>query len=96
MSFSFGVLAATKEAAKQEAEVKMRAVVEQQPVHEKDCGAVLSVVDMQLAVIPEANQDQDVSLSVNGYLSWVGQGSTMTITGASVSVAANVVSKKPV
>ncbi|UIF90862.1 hypothetical protein [Cupriavidus sp. UYPR2.512] len=70
MSYSIGVVAETKEAAKAAIAAKFDAdVVAHQPVHARDRAAVLANVDAALSLLAD-DDSKDVSVSVNGYVSW--------------------------
>ena len=91
MSYSFNVKGATKLGAAQKAVEEMNKVVSGQPIHAKDKEAVLATVENVLDVLQD-DPERDVSLSVNGYVSWT-EGDQ--ITQVSVQVAASLVAKTP-
>lgn len=97
MSYSFNVRAATKEGAIDAATAKFREVIESQPIHTRDEHAVAAGVAQVVAVIT-ADESKDISVSVNGYVSWSGPdggmlpiGAEPVITHCSLQVAASTV-----
>jgi hypothetical protein len=97
MSYSFNVRAQTKEAAKTAVAEKFAEVVAQQLVHEKDRAAVLenagAVIDL-LHGNPDRDQSKDISVSVNGYVSWTGADAA-DLNTVSVSSTASYVDRAP-
>jgi prefoldin subunit 5 len=96
MSYSFNVRAADKAAARAAVAAEFDKVVEQQPIHEADRAQAEATVEAMLGVIPDAGEGEEVLVSVSGYVQWrgtLGGAAPVTITGANVSVGANVAAK---
>lgn len=74
MSYSIGVVAATVEAAREALAVKFdETVVKPQPVHAKDREQALAAADAFLALLGPQPADHDVTINMNGSLSWDGE-----------------------
>lgn len=91
MSYSFTVKAFGKAAAKDAVAAKFDEVVASQPIHAKDRDAVLANASAVIDLLMDA-PDKDISVSVNGYLSWM-VGDDQPIHTASVSAGASLVAK---
>lgn len=98
MSYSFNVVAATKEEAKTKAAEQFDAVINGQPIHSNDkeaalnaAGAVIDLLADPKGAHPTKGGGQDVALSVSGYLSWQGENH---FVGANVSVSASLRDKQ--
>ncbi len=95
MSYSIGVRAATKSLALTALAAKFdETVVAHQAVHEKDRSAALAAAEGMVNVLPE-DESKDVSISINGYLSWSGlpADGNYNFTAASVTAQASLVDK---
>lgn len=72
MSYSFSIKANSKELAKQAVKDKFDSdVVTHQPVHEKDRPAVLANANAAIDLLAD-DIEKDISVSVNGYVTWPG------------------------
>jgi hypothetical protein len=70
MSYSFGIKAADKAAAKEAVAAKFDSeVVAHQPVHVRDRAAVLANVGSVIDLLAD-DDTKDIMVSVNGYVSW--------------------------
>lgn len=73
MSYSIGVVAATIAQARQALVEKFDAtVVAPQPVHAKDRDQALNAADMFLALLGPQPEGHEVTITMNGSLSWDG------------------------
>lgn len=91
MSYSLGVRAATKEAAKAAVRVKFAEIVAGQQCHQRDQAAALAAADAQVDLLAD-DDTKDVAVSMSGSLTGQWSGSDVTrIEGASVSVSAYLV-----
>lgn len=92
MSYSFGVKAPTKAAAKEAVAAKFDEIVGQQPIHARDRAAVLANANTVIDLLAD-DDSKDVAVSCNGYLSWNGSGEftpeTAPVGTASVSCSAS-------
>jgi len=90
MSYSIGAKAATKAEARAALEAKFDAdVVVLQPVHARDRAAVLANVDAALSLLAD-DDTKDVSISVNGYVSWQTAEPQDVVPLTSVGITASV------
>lgn len=87
MSYSFSVKAATKTEAKEKVSDAFDAVVAGQPVHDIDRNAAVAAAEAFVDMLGEPNEGDEVRVSVNGYLSWRGEGDFI---GANVAVSASI------
>lgn len=94
MSYSFGVRAATKPAAKAELASKFDELVTKgQPAHEFDKAQALAAGNAFIDLLPD-DESKDVSFSIHGSLSGRWEGAKLVeITGASVGVSASLIPK---
>lgn len=94
MSYSFNIKAISKEVAKLAVLSKFEeVVVRQQPVHARDRAAVLSNVNAVVDLLADDNS-KDVSVSVNGYVSWSdASGEEPAFSTVSISASASLVSR---
>jgi hypothetical protein len=95
MSYSFAVRAATKAAAIAAVTEKFDLLIEQHfPIHKRDRAAVLANVEAAVAQLAD-DDTKDVTVSVNGYLSWSGVGDftpdTAPVSAVGISCAAGLV-----
>lgn len=74
MSYSFNIKAQTKAAAKEAVADKFAEIVAQQPIHARDCSAVLANANAVIDLLAE-DEAKDVSVTCNGYVSWSSGGS---------------------
>jgi len=98
MSYSFNIKAADKQAASLAVAAKFDEIVAQQPVHAKDRDAVLANANAVIDLLhgnPEKNQGRDISVSVNGYVSW-SSADTQDFNSISVSSTASYVDRTPI
>lgn len=88
MSYSFGVKAPNKAAAKEAVAAKFDEVVASQPVHARDRAAVLANANAIIDLLAD-DDTKDVAVSCNGYVSWnsVGEWSPETAQFGSASIA---------
>ena len=88
MSYSFQVKADTKEAVLEAAKAELDKVAASQPAHAADKDQAYTAVEAFVAlVIDPAAEDKQITVSVNGSLSWTDEG---RYTSASVGVNAYV------
>jgi hypothetical protein len=95
MSYSFNIKAETKEAAKLAVIAKFDEVVATQPVHAKDRDAVLANANTVIDLLhgnPAVDQSKDISVSVNGYVSWT-LADTQNLNTVSVSSTASYIDR---
>lgn len=95
MSFSFSVLAATMAAALVMVDEKVDEVVASQPVHAADAEAIKATARAYAALVEEKD-GHDVSINVNGYVSWegtLGGDDPVTIRGATISVSVGLAAR---
>jgi hypothetical protein len=90
MSYSFSVKAATKAEAKQKVAEQFDVVVNGQPIHAADRDAAQAAANAFIDILGEPTEAEQVSVSVNGYVSWRGENN---FVGANVSVGASLASK---
>jgi len=97
MSYSIGVLASSKVEARAAAEEKFNStVIATQPVHMHDKAAALANVDQALALVSEPAEGQEISVSMHGYMSFVGShDQPERITNVAVSTTVSLVNKAP-
>lgn len=70
MSYSFGIQASDKEAAKQAVAAKFdEMVLPHQPIHQRDRAAVLANAGAAIDLLAD-DDSKDIAVSCNGYLSW--------------------------
>lgn len=74
MSYSFSVVASSKDEAKQKAAEEFAKIVETQPVHAADRDAVLAVTSAYVDVLADPADGQKVTLYCCGSLSWREEG----------------------
>lgn len=93
MSYSFNVRAATKAEVLEQLKTKFDEVVQIQTVHALDRAQAEAAAQAFIGLLPD-DENQDVSVSISGYLSgsWAGSSLT-TVTGASVNVSAHLMSR---
>lgn len=96
MSYSFGVKAANKAEAKAAVAAKFDEVVSQQPSHAKDKDAVLANASAVIDLLAD-DENKDVSVSCNGYISWNGTDAddNPLLTAASITSGASLVDREP-
>jgi hypothetical protein len=73
MSYSFGIKAANKAAAKEAVAAKFDEIVVQQPMHARDYAAILANTNATIDLLAD-DDTKDIAVSCNGYLSWGGTG----------------------
>lgn len=88
MSFSFNFKAADKAAAKAQAEVEVDKVVASQPAHASDKAAALANVGNAIDLLVD-DDTKDVSVSMNGYVSFRGEASAPQVTGVAIQCSAH-------
>jgi len=94
MSYSFSVRAASKAAAVEKVAEELAKVVQSQPVHAADRQQAEAAAGSMLAVFPEPTDEQDITVSVSGWLSWTGSyPDSHVISQASVTVAVGLAAK---
>jgi hypothetical protein len=92
VSYSFSAKGASKTDAILDAESKFQKVCQDMPVHEKDKDAVLSHMRNMINLCVDPSADEEVVISMNGYLSgqWEGANVTrLTVASANCSVSVN-------
>lgn len=90
MSYSFSVLADTKDEAKQKVAEQFDAIVASQPVHEADRSAAQTAINAFIDVVAEPTEAQAVSVAAYGSLSWREEGQ---FYGANGSATVNLTTK---
>jgi hypothetical protein len=85
MSYSFNVRARTKAEAIEKVRTELDKVVAQQPIHTEDADQALAAATAFINLLEE-DLSQDVSVSVNGSLSWE---TGDRIVGANCNVSAH-------
>lgn len=96
MSYSFNLKAANKEAAKLAVAAKFdEMVVAGQPVHARDREAVLANANAVIDLLAD-NDTKDVSVSMNGHVSWTNPGEDQQFIAASISASASHSERQPV
>lgn len=94
MSYSIGVVAATIQAAREALAVKFdETVVKHQAVHAKDRDQALAAADAFLALLGPQPDNQDVSISLSGSLTW-SQSDTDRFVWANCSVSCGYTLRK--
>jgi hypothetical protein len=92
MSYSFGVRASNKAAAKEAVAAKFDEMAASQPIHARDRAAALANANAVIDLLAD-DDTKDVAVSCNGYLSWNGTGTftpeVAPIASASVACTAN-------
>jgi cell division protein ZapA (FtsZ GTPase activity inhibitor) len=88
MSYSFNVKAVDKAHAIEEVRKRMRAVAEQQPVHNKDQLHVVATVKTFIDML-RTDEERDVQVSVNGSISTTEEG----VSNIALSVSAHLVQR---
>ena len=90
MSYSFTVGARTKDDAKALVEKAFDDVLAQQPIHKADRAAAIAAADALIYLLGDPEEDQDVVVSVNGYVSWRGDMQDADFIGANLTVHARI------
>ena len=89
MSYSFVVVAKSKQGIKESAGVEIAKIVASQPSHAKDQLAIIKTVNAFTDYIEKPLDDgESYRLSANGYLSWQSEGG---ITSANITVSTSIV-----
>jgi antibiotic biosynthesis monooxygenase (ABM) superfamily enzyme len=96
MSYSFGVKAANKTAAKEAVAAKFdEVVVAHQPIHSRDRAAVLANANSAIELLAD-DDEKDVSVSVNGYVSWASGGvDDAALSSVTISASASHANREP-
>ncbi len=94
MSYSFNVVAATKEEAKERVAAEFQQVVEYPPTHAKDREQALAAANALIDLL-EDDSTKNLSASVSGWLSWnfTGPDDDPLITGVTFSVSVSLVDR---
>lgn len=95
MSYSFSVRASTKAEAKQKVADKLAEVVTAQPTHKADIVQAQAAADAFIALLDD-DESRDVTVAVNGWLSWSGTTEPQVFSGACVGVTASLSAKESV
>lgn len=90
MSYSFSIVASSKEEAVLQLEPKFDEVVASQPVHTADKELAIKNATLVIGMLEDPDETQNVSVSVSGWLSWRSENE---FVGASASCSANLVNK---
>lgn len=93
MSYSASVKAKTKAEAKGAVVEKFNEIVAGQPVHQADRDAAQSAVKAFIDTLTEPGDEQQISVSFSGSLSWREEG---VFTGAGMNVSASLIAADPV
>lgn len=95
MSYSFNVRAATKAEAKLKVAVELDKVVASQPVHSTDREQAMAAATAFIDMLADAGEQQEIAVSVNGWLSWSGETPVGTgFSGSCVGVSASLTTKQ--
>lgn len=95
MSYSFSVRGATKTEVTEKIASELDKVVAGQPVHAADKEQAKAAAASFVSILPELGEDQDYSVSMNGSVGGLWDGSALAkLTSASVSVSASLVAKQ--
>jgi hypothetical protein len=86
MSYSFTILASSRETAKAMVGAKLDEVAAQQPVHRADRDQALAAACAFIDVCDEPGDQRELSVSVHGSVSWNGQTTGQQVTGAAFGV----------
>ena len=96
MSYSISVVAATIAAAREALVAKFdETVVKPQPVHAKDRDQALNAADMFLALLGPQPADHEVTITMNGSLSWDGAPEEGRFRWANFGFSGGYIYKKP-
>ena len=97
MSYSFSAKGPTKTDAILDAEEKFAKVVEQMPVHGKDQSEVLAHMRNLVRLADEPGADEEVYISMNGYMSVVNEsdGAIQKVRTVSASCSVSLARKNP-
>lgn len=95
MSYSYSIRAATKAAALEAVAAAFdEKVVAHFPIHKRDRAAVLANAEAAVAQLAD-DDTKDVTVAINGYLSWSGVGDftpdTAPVSAVGISCAAGLV-----
>jgi len=95
MSYSFGAKGASKTDAILDAEEKFAKVVNDMPVHGKDQSEVLSHMRNLVRLADEPNADEEVHISMSGYMSTVSEsnGAIQKVRTVSASCSVSIARK---
>lgn len=74
MSYGFNVNAKSKAEAKAKVAEQLAAVVAGQAVHENDSASAQAAADALIDLLAEAGDREEVTVSVQGYLTWRAEG----------------------
>jgi hypothetical protein len=91
MSYSFSVRGATRLEVTRKIAAELDTVVASQPIHSADRSQALAAAEAFIAVLRDASDQQDYSVSVSGTIGYTGNS---VITSASVSVSVSLVAKE--
>lgn len=95
MSYSFNVRAASKAAAIAAVAAKLDEVEASQPSHGLDKGPALATASAFIHTLADPEENQEISVSVNGALSWIGAWCDgHRVQHASVGVSAGLATKE--
>jgi len=89
MSYSFNVRGANKAEAKAAVAAKFAEIVQQQPIHARDAAAVQANADNAIDLLND-DDTRDISVSVNGSLSWF-NADTERLSAVSISSMSSLV-----
>ena len=90
MSYSFTVVAGSKDEAGVKTEAELQRVVEAQSIYEIDRQAAQDAIEAFVDVLADPDDNQEIHVSVSGSLSWRDD---KHIVGASVNVYATLQTK---
>lgn len=98
MSYSFNVRAGTLAAALTLAALKFDEIVSTQPVHAKDKDLALANADALGKVLGPQPENVDITISMNGSLSWTGddKGVDTEFRGAAATAYVGYIARPPV
>lgn len=86
MSYSFTILAASREMAKVLLAAELDRVAEQQPVHRVGRDQALAAASAFVDVCDEPPEGHELSVSVHGSVSWSGRQTGQQVRGAAIGV----------
>lgn len=87
MSYCFQIRAANKAEAKDKVNAELQKVVELQPIHAVDLAQAQAAAHAFIDLLPD-DDNRDVSVRVNGSVSWSGPESQPFVVGTGVGVSA--------
>lgn len=96
MSYSFSGRGATKAEVMEKVAAELDKVVAGQPIHAADRAQAQAAAQAFLDVLPDANGEQDIYVSVSGSVGWSGVlgAADQVLTSAGVNVSVALIAKE--